>query len=352
MKKRIVTIVGARPQFIKAAPLSKALKEHPEIEEILVHTGQHFDANMSDIFFSELHIPKPKYSLNINDAPHGQMTGHMLGSIEELLTQEPTDAVVVYGDTNSTLAGSLAASKLQIPVIHIEAGLRSYNRKMPEETNRVLTDHVSSLLLCPTKTAVSNLQKEGITGGSHHVGDIMYDATLHAIERIQTDNNLNQKFQDLEDKFALMTVHRAESTDSFDTFEKIIQFAKKFATDHALKIIFPVHPRTKTLVNQLPKNIKEKFILLDPLSYLDTQFLLSKAEYVLTDSGGLQKEAYFHRVPCITLRSETEWVETIESGWNRLWTTEYYHQRTDIKDFGDGQSAKKMAEIIVDFLQT
>jgi len=348
--KRIVTIVGARPQFIKAASLSRLLKIDSVIEEILIHTGQHFDTSMSAVFFEELDIPQPQYHLNIHGGSHGQMTGRMLEAIEDILMQEKPTAVLVYGDTNSTLAGTLAATKLHIPVVHVESGLRSYNRCMPEEINRILTDHASTLLFCPTETAIENLRKEGIVKGVYHVGDIMYDASLYAIERLKSDQNLHLDLDFLPREFAFMTVHREESTQSMDVFQKLVDFAEDFSKKYDIKIVFSVHPRTKNCINILPKKLNEKFILVEPLSYLQTQFCLTKASYVLTDSGGLQKEAYFHRVPCITLRSETEWVETIKHGWNKIWTTSEYNVRTDIFEYGLGDSASRIINILKDFL--
>jgi len=341
---KLLTILGARPQFIKAAAFSRALKKHLEIEEAIIHTGQHFDANMSDVFFQELNIPKPLYCLNINNGSHGQMTGRMLEEIEAILRDDKPDAVLVYGDTNSTLAGALATSKLHIPLIHIEAGLRSFNRKMPEEINRVLTDHISSYLFCPTTMAVDNLHNEGIKKGVHHVGDIMYDATLYAMDYIKTNFTIPQKLLTLPDGFVFMTLHRAESTISETEFRAIMDYALRFAKDCGLKIVFPVHPRTRTLMNKT--QLDDTFITLEPLSYLETHYCLSKAKFVLTDSGGLQKEAYFHRVPCVTLRSETEWVETVESGWNRLWAVESYEPQKDIIEYGDGNCAEKIISIL------
>jgi UDP-GlcNAc3NAcA epimerase len=345
MTLRIHTILGARPQFIKAGALSRALTKHPDIIETIVHTGQHFDVNMSDVFFRELDIPKPQYCLNINSVSYGQMTGRMLEAIESILQQDKPDAVLVYGDTNSTLAGALSASKLHIPVIHIEAGLRSFNRKMPEEINRILTDHVSDYLFCPTKTAVDNLHNEGIKNGVHHVGDIMYDTTLYAMEYIKTNFSVPQNRMGLPEKFAFMTMHRAESTESREEFQALMDYALDFAKKHNLRIIFPVHPRTKALVQKA--QLDKTFVILEPLSYFETQYCLSKARFVLTDSGGLQKEAYFHRVPCITLRTETEWVETIECGWNRLWTVENYKPRKDITDYGDGDCAGEIINLLL-----
>lgn len=344
MTLRIHTIIGARPQFIKAAAFSRALQKHPEIEELIIHTGQHFDANMSDVFFRELSIPNPQYSLNINRGSHGQITGRMIEGIETILFKDKPDAVLVYGDTNSTLAGALAASKLHIPVIHIEAGLRSFNKKMPEEINRVLTDHMSSYLFCPTQTAVNNLQKEGIQKDVYHVGDIMYDATLYAINCIKHNPSIQQNLSYLPKNFIFMTIHRAESTANEKEFKKLIDYALDFAKNHKLRIVFSVHPRTRSLIGQ--DSLCDPLILLDPLSYFETQYCLSKASFVLTDSGGLQKEAYFHRVPCITLRSETEWVETINYGWNHLWTTDHYQPRREITEYGSGNCAEEIISIL------
>jgi UDP-N-acetylglucosamine 2-epimerase len=346
MKKRIVTIVGARPQFIKAAALSRALKNHLDIDEIIIHTGQHFDKNMSDVFFEELNIPKPKYFLDIHSSSHGHMTGRMLSTIEEILMQEKPHRVLVYGDTNSTLAGALAASKLHIPVAHIESGLRSYNKKMPEEINRILTDHISDLLFCPTKISVKNLQEEGIEKGVHYVGDIMYDATLFAKNFI-TDNQelFEKKFDFISQNFAFMTIHRQESTETSEEFFKLLDYTFRFAKDNGLQVVFPVHPRIKRLIEKVANDLT--FCFIDPLSYFETQYLLSKASYVLTDSGGLQKEAYFHRVPCITLRSSTEWVETVEAGWNRLWKEGQHRAQKDIEDYGTGHSCEKIITVLL-----
>jgi UDP-GlcNAc3NAcA epimerase len=341
---KIHTILGARPQFIKAGAFSRALKKSPDITETIIHTGQHFDANMSDIFFKELDIPKPQYCLNINSGSHGKMTGRMLEEIEAILQQDKPDAVLVYGDTNSTLAGALAAAKLHIPVIHIEAGLRSFNRKMPEEINRILTDHVSQYLFCPTKTAVDNLKNEGITNGVHHVGDIMYDATLYATDYIKTNFSVPQKLMSLPSEFAFMTMHRAESTQGMEEFLAMMDYALDFAKNHNLRIIFSVHPRTKALVQKA--QLDNTFVTLEPLSYFETQYCLSKASFILTDSGGLQKEAYFHRVPCITLRTETEWVETIECGWNRLWRNPLYDEKKYIQEYGIGNTSENIISII------
>ena len=308
---KIVTVVGARPQFIKAAVLSREIrKDHTEV---LVHTGQHYDQNMSDIFFEELGIPAPDYNLGIGSGPHGKQTGEMLAAIEEVLLNEKPDWVLVYGDTNSTLAGALAAVKLHISVAHVEAGLRSFNRRMPEETNRVLTDHASDLLLCPTQTAVDNLEKEGITTGVHLVGDVMYNALMWAAAQQKEPSILDTL--DLEPgKYLLATVHRAENTDDPERLGGILS-----AFDQVQEtLVWPVHPRTRQKLQEMGWKPAAHVKLIEPLGYLDMAQLQKNARMILTDSGGVQKEASWLGVPCITLREETEWVETVQSGWNRL----------------------------------
>lgn len=351
MKKRIITIVGARPQFIKSAVLSNLFKQCANVEEIIIHTGQHYDAMMSEIFFKELQIPAPSYLLKIPGGQHGKTTGEMMIAIEEILLLNKPDAVLVYGDTNSTLAGALAASKIHIPVLHVEAGLRSFNKTMPEEINRILTDHISSLLFCPTRTATSNLALEGITVGVYHVGDIMYDAMLFAANVIKNNAQIKNRFKYIrENDFALLTVHRANTSDSVVNTRKLLDYAVDFSKKYNLKIVFPVHPRIKKIIEQIYSKYCKDIILIEPISYFEIQFLLTRAKYVLTDSGGLQKEAYFHRVPCVTLRAETEWVETVQCGWNRLWVTENYYERVEIHDYGNGDAANKILNIIVNKL--
>lgn len=312
---KIVTIVGARPQFIKVAPVSRVLRQ--SMQEILVHTGQHYDHNMADIFFEELNIPRPDYNLGVGSATHGKQTAAMLSQIEEILMTEQPDAVLVYGDTNSTLAASLAASKLHIPIFHIEAGLRSFNKKMPEEINRVLTDHVSELLFAPTETAVQNLAQENITNNVFNVGDVMYDAFLYNLDIAMQKYSL-ERFQLEEKAYYLATIHRAENTDDYNRLKAIFTALDSVETT----VLLPLHPRTE-------KKLKEhglySFVLnsqtiklIEPVSYLEMILLESKAKGIITDSGGVQKEAYFARVPCFTLRDETEWIETVEIGWNQL----------------------------------
>lgn len=308
---KIMTVVGARPQFIKAAPFSEIFRR--ENREILVHTGQHYDSNMSEVFFQELDIPKPDYNLEVGSGSHGKQTGEMLGKIEEIILLEKPDGLLVYGDTNSTLAGALAASKLHVPVFHVEAGLRSYNKLMPEEQNRILTDHISDLLLCPTLTAVANLAKEGITEQVINTGDIMYDAALRNVNIARNKGNQFAKGQLAGEQYYLATIHRAENTDVSDKLKTI--FAALERLDR--KVIFPIHPRTKKMVQDLEIRTRN-VILIEPVGYLAMLNLIVDAYMVITDSGGLQKEAYFMKVPCTTLRDQTEWVETLENEWNVL----------------------------------
>jgi UDP-GlcNAc3NAcA epimerase len=341
----LLTVVGARPQFVKAAAISRALRAVPEISEQIVHTGQHYDANMSDIFFDELEIPPPALHLGVGGGGHGQMTGRMLESLEKAILDTKPDGVLVYGDTNSTLAGALAAAKLDIPVIHVEAGLRSFNRRMPEEINRVMADHISTLLVCPTATAVENLAKEGITKGVVMTGDVMADATLFAIEKVKENNSIVADLGLVPNNFVLCTLHRAENTDDPARFEAVLDYVVRFAGDRT--IVLPAHPRIQSRMASRAHEFKT-LKLIDPVGYFDMNALLSACEEVATDSGGLQKEAYFHRKPCVTLRDETEWVETIQAGWNRLWTSQdYATPRRDIPDYGNGDAAEKTVAAIV-----
>lgn len=335
--KSILTVVGARPQFIKAAPVSHALRRAGGIREILVHTGQHFDPGMSDVFFKELDIAPPDHHLDINSLGHGAMTGRMLEALETVMLAEKPDAVMVYGDTNSTIAGALAAAKLHIPVAHVEAGLRSFNRRMPEELNRIVADHLAALLLCPTQTAVDNLAKEGIAKGVHHVGDVMYDITLSAVARARGTSGILEREQLAPRGYAVATVHRAENTDDPARFERVIAWLERAAAERP--VVMPIHPRTRKMLAARGKPL-HNIRLIDPLGYLDMAWLVNQSAEVLTDSGGLQKEAYFHRVPCTTLRDETEWVETLEAGWNRLWIRpDFALPRRDIADYGSGQAS-------------
>lgn len=349
---KILSIVGARPQFIKCAPLSRAIrKEH---EEILVHTGQHYDSEMSQIFFDELNIPKPNYNLDIGSASHGKQTGHMLIEIEKVLLKEKPDLVIVYGDTNSTIAGSLAASKLHIPVSHVEAGLRSFDRNMPEEVNRVITDHVSNLLFCPTETAVMNLKNESITEGVHNVGDVMMDAVLYNSVIAEEKSTILEDLGLDVGHYILATIHRASNTDS----KKALSSIMNAFIDSGEKIVFPVHPRTEKYMKHynLWNIASEKLILTKPVGYLDMLKLTGNANKVFTDSGGLQKEAYIFDVPCVTLRENTEWTETVKAGLNSLVGADYQkiidsfeeydysEKRKNI--FGDGFASEKISNII------
>jgi UDP-GlcNAc3NAcA epimerase len=343
MAIRLLSVVGARPQFIKAAAVSRAIAAHPALVEVMVHTGQHFDPEMSDVFFEELGIPAPAHHLDIHGGGHGEMTGRMLEALERVLAEVRPAAVIVYGDTNSTLAGALAAAKLHVPVAHVEAGLRSFNRRMPEEINRVLADHVSTLLFCPTETAVANLAREGITEGVFNVGDVMYDATLFAAASARSRSAILDRLGLRPKTYAVATLHRAENTDDPAALARAVAYLEAEAARRP--VVLPLHPRTRAALARHALSLSAVSIVA-PLGYLDMHRLLQDAELVLTDSGGLQKEAYFHRVPCVTLRDETEWVETVEHGWNRLWRNESYRARSEIGDYGEGRAAQQIAERI------
>ncbi|OSY87889.1 UDP-N-acetylglucosamine 2-epimerase [Tenacibaculum holothuriorum] len=312
--KKIVTILGARPQFVKGAVLSRVVLEHNEIEEVIIHTGQHFDKNMSEVFFNEMKIPKPKYNLDINNLGHGAMTGQMLEKIEAILLEEKPNAVVIYGDTNSTIAGALAAKKLHIKVVHIEAGLRSFNMKMPEEVNRILTDRISDLLSCPTQVAVDNLQREGfenlpIVIEKH--GDIMKDAVEFYSHFSEEKSSIIKELKLEENEFVLATIHRQENTDSKEKLESVFLALEKIHTEK--EVVLPLHPRTKKLLEQY--NMQPNITLINPVGYYDMLELLKNCSMVVTDSGGLQKEAFFNKKHCIIAREETEWIELVENGF-------------------------------------
>lgn len=343
MTLKVLTVVGARPQFIKAAAVSRAIRETDGLDEVMIHTGQHFDADMSDIFFSELDIPAPAHRLDIHGGGHGEMTGRMLAAIEPVLIAEKPDWVVVYGDTNSTLAGALAAAKLHIPIAHVEAGLRSFNRRMPEEINRVLTDHLSTLHLSPTRAAIDSLGREGIREGVHHVGDVMYDATLFAAGRAEKTSTILDELKVSHKKYSVATVHRPENTDSPERLQTVIEYLRKQAGDQP--IIFPLHPRTRQYAERVGVSL-DGLTVIGPVGYLDMAKLLRGAHAVFTDSGGLQKEAYFHRVPCVTMRGETEWVETVAHGWNRLWNGPDFVERSEIDEYGDGRAAFRITQLL------
>jgi UDP-GlcNAc3NAcA epimerase len=312
--KRIITVVGARPQFIKAATISRQF-QLSGIEELIIHTGQHFDTNMSDVFFEEMEIPRPAYQLDIHGLTHGAMTGRMLEGIEAILLKEKPEGVLVYGDTNSTLAGALAASKLHIPVIHVEAGLRSFNMKMPEEINRILTDRISNVLFCPTDTAVNNLKREGFEDMPVRIiknGDVMQDAAIYYSAKAEQKSDILKR-QTLS-KFVLSTIHRQENTDSPENLRNIIAGLNEI--NRKVQVIVPIHPRTRSILAQL--NITPEFKLIEPVGYFDMIQLLKNCELVITDSGGVQKEAFFFGKHCITLREQTEWVELVDNGCNIL----------------------------------
>jgi UDP-GlcNAc3NAcA epimerase len=316
-KIKLLVIVGARPQFVKAAALSRALKKHPIFTEIIVHTGQHFDVNMSDIFFEEMEIPKPTYNLNIHGLSHGAMTGQMLEELEKIMLLENPNMVVVFGDTNSTLAGALAAKKLHIPIAHIEAGLRSFNMQMPEEVNRILTDRLSTILFCPTDNSMLNLRKEGYENFNIKMvqsGDIMEDATLYYKNKANSTSHILESLKIENAPFILATIHRAENTDDLVRLKEIVTAFNTIAK--STKVIVPLHPRTTKVIRQ--NNILTKFTIIEPIGYFDMLQLLSNCDLVMTDSGGLQKEAYFFNKYCITFRDETEWIELVNFGYNKI----------------------------------
>lgn len=356
---KIVTVVGARPQFIKAAAVSRAIssKFSTQVSEVLVHTGQHYDKNMSKVFFDELGIPLPKYNLEISGGQHGAMTGRMLEAIERVLLVEKPDWVLIYGDTNSTLAAALAAAKLHIRVAHVEAGLRSFNMKMPEEVNRIVADRLSSLLLCPTDESVANLSREGLTEGVHLVGDVMYDVALYFSDVANQRMGALVGYGVNPKKYVLATCHRAENTDDPKRLASIVHGLAGIAKRRP--VILPAHPRTKAKLEEYGLlEALGNISLIAPVSYLEMVILEKNAEVIVTDSGGVQKEAFFYHVPCVTMREETEWVETVSAGWNILVgsdtfklvdAVEQYSRRTklDIKPYGDGDSADRILDVIL-----
>lgn len=351
---KIVTIIGARPQFIKAAVVSKEIQKYPEVEEVIVHTGQHFDENMSDVFFKQMSIPRPKYNLNVNSLSHGAMTGRMLEEIEKIILMEQPNWVLVYGDTNSTLAGALAAKKIRVKVAHIEAGLRSYNMSMPEEINRILTDRISDLLFCPTEVAIGNLKREGFDLLGNKMiksGDVMQDAALFF-----SSFSRNPSF-DVPQKFILATVHRAENTDDLSRLNSIIDSFNELSI--VQPIILPLHPRTTQIINKNESiKLNSGIKVVEPQGYFQMLYLLKSCSLVVTDSGGLQKEAYFFRKPCVTIREETEWVELVEHGVNivvgadkekikdALMTFSNQKLNFDIDLYGNGLAAGKIVKYL------
>lgn len=359
---KLLTVIGARPQFIKAATISRLIRERDNISEYIVHTGQHYDQSMSEVFFKELDIPKPSLNLNVGSGLHGEQTAKMLCGIEQAILTVKPDVVLVYGDTNSTLAGALAAVKLHIPICHVEAGLRSFNRKMPEEINRIMTDHASDILFAPTLNAVKQLKAEGISEEKIILsGDVMYDAALYYGERADLESSILNRLEILPDNYVLTTVHRAENTDTPEMLTQIMQELDMVALEHT--VILPIHPRTRVKLDDW--GIKVKNIrLIDPISYLDMVKLEKNAKIIITDSGGVQKEAYFFGKPCITLRAETEWVELVDGGWNTLLDFTNIERPTisdlinfpitssigsrDISLYGTGNSAHKIIEGITE----
>ena len=386
-------MVGARPQFIKMAAVSRAICDHNRqadsnfcIQDRIIHTGQHYDFELSRVFFRELHIPEPDYNLEVGSRSHGEQTGEMLIRLERVLEDEQPDLVLLYGDTNSTLAGAIAAAKLNIPIAHVEAGLRSYNRNMPEEINRVLTDHVSTILFCPTKTAVANLETEGlgraiangkcitVNEAEHvadeiqsvekplivNVGDVMFDAALYFGERAEEASHILDRLEVRPREYVLATVHRAENTDDASKLRAIFDGLMDVA--HSVPVVVPLHPRTMKALQEhgLIRSAKDRLRITEPVGYLDMLQLEKNATLIVTDSGGVQKEAYFFRVPCVTLRHETEWVELVEAGWNTLLPPACAHSVTegilnrlreplpvsDCRPFGDGQAAGKVVQVL------
>lgn len=352
---KIVTVVGARPQFIKAATVSRAIAEHGGCVEVMIHTGQHFDANMSDVFFQELEIPKPAYHLGVGGGSHGQNTGRMIEAIEAVLLKESPDAVLVYGDTDSTLAGALAAAKLNVPIVHVEAGLRSFNRSMPEEINRKLTDHISDLLLSPNHQGIKNLAAEGISGPHViNVGDVMFDAALYFGARAEETSDILQTLSLKPKEYWLATVHRQENTDDARRLQRIFDGLAR----STMRVILPLHPRTRNRLAAQGIVMPQNILVVEPLGYIDMVMLEKNAALIVTDSGGVQKEAYFHRIPCLTLRDETEWVELIEMGWNRLaspfgedflsaFEQEYLPGADAGAPYGNGQAAGRVVECLL-----
>lgn len=352
---KIVSVLGARPQFVKASVVTAAFARTPGIEEVVVHTGQHFAANMSDVFFSELAMPAPRHQLDINSGGHGDMTGRMLTGIEKLLLEERPDAVLVYGDTNSTLAGALAAAKLHIPVAHVEAGLRSYDLRMPEEVNRVLTDRIAHWLFAPTEASVKNLRREGFRGDQiFRVGDVMFDVALHHGARVNSDGGLLKSLALKPGAYVLVTIHRAENTDHPQLLANILHALE--LTARTLPVVLPLHPRTRAILGQTGRldNLPSQLHLIDPVGYLDMVQLEKYAGVIATDSGGVQREAFFHQVPCVTMREQSEWTEIVEAGWNRVAPpTDAVQLAASIQSavgsrgkavtpFGDGRAAQKI----------
>lgn len=357
---KVITVLGARPQFIKASVVSHAIQQAEGVKEIVVHTGQHFDANMSDVFFTDLGMNKPDYSLGVHGGSHAVMTARMLVAVEDVIMKEQPNIVLVYGDTNSTLAGALAAAKMHIPVAHVEAGLRSFNMAMPEEVNRVLTDRISNWLFTPTKTATANLLQEGFSKAQiTEVGDVMLDVALHHGDRVQPGVGLMAELNLKESQYILATIHRQENTDDTKRLKNIVKGLINIAKK--TPVVWPLHPRTKSVLKEigLLNELERKVILIDPVGYLEMVQLEKYSSLIVTDSGGVQKEAFFHQVPCVTVREETEWVELVKAGWNRLAPPlstdviitaieDALESKGDvIKPYGNGQAAKNIVSALL-----
>jgi UDP-GlcNAc3NAcA epimerase len=362
--KKILTVIGARPQFIKAAALTRILSRHAGLIELLVHTGQHYDNNMSDIFFNELELPNPQYNLAIGSSSHGKQTGDMLAGLEDVFQREQPDLVLIYGDTNSTLAAALAASKMHIPVAHVEAGLRSFNRKMPEEVNRIVADQLSTLLFTPTQGAHHHLKSEGVPEEKiHFSGDVMYDVALYFGVKAEATSQILKRLDLLNTPYILATIHRAENTDDpkrlMNIMEALMEQGQK------MPVILPLHPRTRAFLKQyyLLNDVQNVLHVIEPVGFLDMIMLEKNASLIVTDSGGVQKEAFFYHVPCVTLRDETEWQELVELGWNTVVSPEnkammtkiIEHSLTQVGDltqrpYGMGDAAEKIAQVLYDFL--
>lgn len=348
MSFEIITVVGARPQFVKSVALSRALAGNANLTERILHTGQHYDREMSDIFFDELGIPEPAWKFDVGGGRHGQMTGRMIERIEEVLIDHKPHVVLVYGDTNSTLAGALASVKLRIPVAHVEAGLRSFNFYQPEELNRVLTDRVSEILYPPTESAAELLRSENVPGKVEVVGDLMYDSTLLAMElNARRGTSVLDRLALERKQYAMVTLHRAENVDDPIRFRTIVDYI--VAHTPGMKRVLPIHPRTRVRARDFGVSL-EDFVVIDPVGYLDSIELLSGAQILFSDSGGMQKEAYFCGTRCVTMRDETEWGETIAGGWNRLWTVEDFLPQQKITAFGEGAAGKVIADSLERFL--
>ena len=356
---KVATVVGARPQFIKAAAVTRVFGQRPDVTELIIHTGQHYDPAMSQVFFDELNLPVPYVNAAVGSGPHGEQTGRMLEVMERVLVDMKPDVVLIYGDTNSTLAGALAAVKLHIPVAHVEAGLRSFNRRMPEEINRVVTDHVSSILFAPTEAAIVNLANEGIREDVHLTGDVMFDATLYYTSKAEKTSRVLENVALTDQPYVLATMHRAENTDDPARLAAIWGALCRLSSD--CRVVLPLHPRTRKKIAELGVAQPATLRIIEPVGYLDMLKLEAHARLVVTDSGGVQKEAFFNRVPCVTLRSETEWVELVDSGWNRLVAedseerifsalAEALHAenpQSAPSPYGDGEAARRIVDLLI-----